>query len=207
MAVYSALSTVNTGDLWSASDHNTFIKANFDFIAETRWIPISLAALGVAESITAFPLDTIESTGASPQPRWYANRGDDATDEGREARNIICPPDYVGTPKLRIHYHMDGANVSKSVTVVTRIAAISDGDSSVEAKAYGTKNINVIAVPDAADEHDVAVITLTNADSLTAGDLFNLLLYRDGDATEAGATDDAVGDMIIKGLEFGYAFT
>jgi len=204
---YTTIPTQNTGDLWTASDSNTFWKANFEHIADNRYLPLALAAGAVPESITAMPLDVIESSGASPQVRRYANRGDDSADEARELRNYICPPDYVGTPTLRIHYHMDGANTSKQVTLVVKIAAISAGDTNVEAKDYGSANVEVVNVPDAADTHAVVEITLTNADSLAAGDSFNILLYRDGDASEAGADDDAAGDIIITGLEFGYAFT
>ncbi len=205
--VYTTIPTQATGDLVTAANANEWWKANFDFISDSRYLPLSLAAGAIPESITGAPLDVIESSGASPQVRRYALRFDDSADEGREWRNLICPPDYVGTPTLRAHYHMDGANTSDQVTLVVKIAAISDGDASVEAKDYGSANIEVVNVPNDADEHDVVEITLTNTNSLTAGDSFNVLLYRDGDATEAGADDDAVGDMIVTGLEFGYAFT
>lgn len=204
---YTTIPTQSTGDLWTAANSNTYWKANFEHIADNRYLPIALAAGAIPESITGMRLDTIESTGASPQVRRYALRAEDSADEGREWRNYVCPPDYVGTPTLRIHYHMDGANTSKQVTLVVRIAAISAGDTLVEAKAYDSVNVEVVNVPDAADTHAVVEITLTNDDSITAGDSFNILLYRDGDASESGADDDAAGDMIVTGLEFGYAFT
>ena len=204
---FTTVPTVNTSDLWTAGNHNTYIKDNFDFIAQNQTIPLPLIEGKTIESISAGGNPTtLQSTGASPKVTCDALYLDDSVDEGLEWRSLICPPVYGANPVLTVYYHMDGTNSSDQVTLCVRIAAVSDGDTSVEAKVYDTVNVEVINVPDSADEHDVIDISLSNIDGLVAGDRFNIAIYRDGDASEAGAEDDATGDMIITGLELQFTY-
>ena len=98
---------------------------------------------------------------------------------------------------MKVHYYMAGANTTDDIVLACRIAAISDGDASVTAKVFDAVNTATVTVPDAAGTEDVASITLTNNDSMAAGDRIMLLLYRDADA----GGDTAAGDCIITAVE------
>lgn len=197
---YNAVPTVNTGDSWSDTNHNTYIKDNFAYFAQLcRELPLT-AAIPPVSDITPAPLDMAESSGAAPNPTWYRMPCDAAADEGMQW-NFTLDRKYGGSPVLKVHYYMEGANTSKAVVFACRIAAISDTDTSVTAKVFDAVNSAAVTVPDAAGTEDVASITLTNSDSMIAGDRIMLLLYRDAD--DAG--DTAAGDCVITAVELWYS--
>lgn len=197
---YTALPTVSTDDEWTATQHNTYIKDNFAWLAQLGVELKVTDSIPPVSDVTSAPVSVVESSGAAPNPAWYVIALDDAADEGRQW-NFKLPRFYGSAPVLKINYYMAGANTSKNVRLVCQVAAISDGDASATAKVFATANGATIAVPDAAGTEDVASITLTNADSMTAGDRVMLLLYRDADH----GNDDAAGDMIITGVELQFS--
>ena len=144
--------------------------------------------------VQAAPIDAAESSGSAPNPVWLRMLLDDTTDEGRQWDDILDRK-YGASPTLKIHYYMAGANTNKKVCFAARIAAISDADASVTAKNFAAVNTTTVTVPALAGTEDVATITLTNNDSMAAGDRISLLLYRDV------SEDDAVGDCIVTGVE------
>jgi len=145
---------------------------------------------------TVAPIDVVESSGAAPNPSWYRLNLDADGDEGRQW-NFILHRQYESDPVLKVHYYMAGANTTDDIILACRIAAISDGDASVTAKVFDAANSATVTVPDDAGTEDVASITITNDDSMAAGDRVMLLLYRDADA----GGDTAAGDCIVTGVE------
>jgi hypothetical protein len=125
-------------------------------------------------------------------------RFDDTTAEGRMWQFYM--PYTVTTPILKVGYRMAGANTSKSVKFDAYLACVSDGDTSMNDKAFATVNSATVTCPDAANTFDVATITLTNANSIAEGDLVTLLLTRD-----AAVANDATGDAIVQFVAFGYS--
>lgn len=144
--------------------------------------------------VTAAPIDAVESSGAAPNPTWLRMPLDASADEGRQWE-FILDRRYGTSPTLKVHYYMAGANTSKTVCFACQIAAVSDADASVTAKVFAAVNTSTVTVPDAAGTEDVATITLTNNDSMAAGDRIMLLLYRDV------SEDDAAGDCIVTEID------
>jgi len=125
---------------------------------------------------------------------------DDTTDE-------IChwtfrmPENYASTPILKLQYAMASAIINE-VIVACQVMAVSDGDTqAVDADSYDTVNTSAATtVPGTVGYMDEISLSLTNNDSLAAGDWAALKFSRD--ANNVG--DDATGDMelIAASLEF-----
>jgi hypothetical protein len=195
---YTAPRTWTAGELVTALLLNTHIRDNITALAQLgRELSLDLSIPPLSD-ITAAPIDVVESSGAAPNPVWYRMPLDAAADEGRQW-NFILDRKYGSTPVLKVHYYMAGANTSKTVAFNAQIAAISDGDASVTAKVFDAVNTVTVTCPDAAGTEDVASITLTNADSMAAGDRVILLLYRDV------SVDDAAGDCVVTGVELWFS--
>lgn len=197
---YTAVPDVNTNDSWSADNHDTYIKNNFAHFAMLCQELKLTDAIPQLSDVTVAPIDVVESSGAAPNPAWYRISLDAAGDEGRQW-NFILDRKYGSTPVLKVHYYMASANTTDDVVLVCRIAAISDTDASVTAKVFDAVNSATVTVPDAAGTEDIASITLTNNDSMAAGDRIVLLLYRDANA----AGDTAAGDCIVTGVELWFS--
>lgn len=81
------------------------------------------------------------------------------------------------------------------------LEAITDGDATDTdaASSFDTANSAGATVPGTAGYIDQISITLTNADSIAAGDYCRLRLNRDADGTSG--TDDATGDAEVLAVE------
>jgi len=104
------------------------------------------------------------------------------------------PGQYAGgTLKADIGYMMASATSGK-VDFEVSVEAVSDGDTvDLDAGAsFDTVNAANVTVPATAGYLDVLTVTLTNKDSVAAGDLVTFRLERDADdATDDTATGDA----------------
>lgn len=168
-------------------------------------LPIGAAVLPDGTSGNAAPaLQRVKSSAAAPSPHFLQLAFDAATDE-------MCywafrmPDDYASAPVLSIQYKMATATTG-SVRGEGRIAAVSDGDAQdVDAKGLGTTNSAGATVPGTAGHLDELDITLTNADSLAAGDFCIVQFRRDADGTTG--TDDAAGDMEVVAATLSYTTT
>lgn len=82
-----------------------------------------------------------------------------------------------------------------------QIEAITDGDATdLDATtSFDTANSAGATVPGTAGYIDQVSITMTNADSIAAGDYFRLSVNRDADGTSG--TDDATGDAYLLAVE------
>lgn len=133
----------------------------------------------------------IESTDAGTRKPLLRNWSfDDTTNEAAIGQFLVLQA--FTTMTLKIPYRMSGANTSKNVGWVAYVRAISDTDTSIMAKAFGSANTGTTVCPDAAGTLDVASITLTNNDSASAGDICEVWIERN-----AGVADDATGDANI----------
>lgn len=193
---YSVITKPTVSSNVSKADFGDKVVDNFAWLAQLGGELKLENSIPPLSDVTAAPIDIVESSGAAPNPVWYRMPLDDTTDEGRQW-DFILDRRYVSTPILKVHYYMAGANTTDDIVLVCRIAAVSDGDASVTAKVFDAVNSATVTVPDAAGTEDVASITLTNNDSMAAGDRVMLLLYRDADA----GGDTAAGDCVITSVE------
>lgn len=113
----------------------------------------------------------------------------------------IAPQGLTGTLTLVVTYMMASAT-SGTVGFQAQLEAVSDGDATdLDAgTSFDTANNSAsTTVPGTAGYIDQISITLTNADSLTAGDYFRLSINRDADGS--AITDSATGDAYVLAVE------
>lgn len=150
-------------------------------------------------------IQRVKSSASDPKLHFIQLAFDATTDE-------MCywtfpmPSNYASAPVLKVFYKMTSAT-SGTIVWEGRIAATSDGDSTdLDAKALATTNHSgALTVPGTAGFLDVGSITLTNADSLAAGDIVTVQLRRDADSTNA--TDNATGDAEVMACMLDYTTT
>jgi hypothetical protein len=143
-------------------------------------------------------LQVKQSSAAVPSPRWLEWLFDDTTDE-HVVIHFTVPANYSSAPVLRVKYKCTSA-VAGDVAFEARVCAYSPDDAGdVDADAYDTVNAATETVPDTtAGRESIIDITLTNADSMAAGDEVNIALNRDVSA------DSVVGDIEVRGAQFRY---
>jgi hypothetical protein len=138
--------------------------------------------------VTNAPLSQVEAGTADPIPNDYV-------------LSFIGTADYYGqwagrwpasagtsTPHAKGNFYM-GTATSGSVVFGVQVAARSVGDAKSN-KTFAAVNLGTVACPGTAGLIATFDITLTNNDSISAGDSVNVLLYRyTGDAADtAGGT-------------------
>lgn len=137
---------------------------------------------------TNAPLTQVEAGTANPIPNDYVLSFIGTADyygqwEGRW-------PSSAGTssPHAKGNFYM-GTAIAGSVVFGVQVAARSVGDAKSN-KTFGAVNLGTVACPGTAGLIATFDITLTNNDSIAAGDSVNILLYRyTGDAADtAGGT-------------------
>lgn len=123
---------------------------------------------------------------------------DAATQESSRSPAFQMPAAYtgIGTLKADVHYIMESAtsgtvNFEVSVEAITAADAV-DVDA---AESFDSVNSGSATVPGTAGYLGVMTITLTNKDSVAAGDYVRLKLDRDAD--DAGSDDSASGDARV----------
>lgn len=125
---------------------------------------------------------------------------DDTTNEyAAVTRAVAMPQAYAaGTLTAKIHY-ITGAT-SNNVVWEAYVEAVSDGDSTDidSTTSFDSVNTGTFAVPTTAGYLDVASITLTNKDSVAAGDMVRFLVRRN---TASGSADDAAASAYLIALE------
>jgi hypothetical protein len=110
----------------------------------------------------------------------------------------IAPQGLTGTITVIVHYIMASA-VTGVVYFQAALEAITPGDA-VDLDAgdsFDTTNSGNGSVPATAGYEQTISITMTNADSIAAGDYFRLRLNRDAD----NASDTAAGDCYVLAVE------
>ena len=194
---YVTQSTVSFGDTWSASQHNVMIN-DFIWLNTAFHVPLFPFSSGIAPAsgLTAAALSTVQSSGAGTiKPEFPILSFDAAADEGRIWNGRI-PRGFGSTLTVNGVFYMASAT-SGNVVLAAQIACTSDTDASVTAKVFASSNSSTVAVPGVAGTDKAFSITMTNADSVAAGDWFSLAFYRDAD----NGSDNATGDLNLKMLD------
>lgn len=120
----------------------------------------------------------------------------DATTEESAYWQFRLPTGYGSSPVLTLGYSMVSATTG-SVRFEALLVAITPGDSQdVDTKNFASTNSAGNTVAGTAGYLKEFTITLTNADSMAAGDYVRLLVRRDADGTTG--TDDATGDCELR---------
>ena len=137
---------------------------------------------------------------AQGNPYWAF---DAATDESIDFV-LTVPADFASAPLLDIHYRMATATTG-SVRWEVLVEAITAGDAvdTDAASSFASSNSNGGTVPGTAGYVGKITVTLTNADSMAAGDKLRLRVSRDANGTTG--TDDATGDAHLLALDFRYS--
>lgn len=112
----------------------------------------------------------------------------------------VAPQGLTGGLTATLTYVMASATTG-SVRWAVQVEAVTDGDATDldAATSFDTANTAGATVPATAGYIDQIAVTLTNADSIAAGDYVRLAVYRDADGTSG--TDDATGDAYLLAVE------
>jgi len=122
---------------------------------------------------------------------------DAATDESA-VWTIIAPQGLSGALSVKLTYMMAAATTG-SVVFTAEVEAVADGDA-VDldtTSSFDSANSGSDAVPGTAGYPAQFTISLTNADSIAAGDLVRIRITRDAD----NASDTATGDAYLRAAE------
>lgn len=154
-------------------------------------LPPGAATLPDGSATNAAPgMQRVKSSATAPAPYFLQLAFDAATEEWA-SWSFRMPADYSSSPVCKVQYKMASAT-SGDVIWVAQLAAVTDGDATdVDAKAFAAANSATVTVPGTAGHLDEASITMTNADSVAAGDFVVLRVARDADAAGDTATGDA----------------
>ena len=144
-----------------------------------------------------FPTSNFPQLGVDGQSRPYL--GFDATTAESCNWTLVAPQGLTGTLTAIVTYRMTSATTG-GVAFSAAVEAITDGDTvdTDSASSFDTSNVNTATVPGTAGHIDQISITLTNADSIAAGDLVRLKLTRE----TANGSDTATGDAEVLAVEF-----
>lgn len=129
------------------------------------------------------------------QNRWYLVF-DDTTPQSAEWQ-FIMPYSYASNMTLtaKVIYSMASA-ITGTVEVEISIMANADGET-IETDSFDTVNNGSVTVPGTAGQQDTIEVTLSNKDSVAAGELVIVKISRDADD---GTNDTATGNMEIAGI-------
>jgi len=164
-------------------------------------LPIGAAVLPDGSASNAAPaIQRVKSSAAAPSPYFLQAAFDAATKE-QCMWSFRMPADYASAPVLKVQFKMASAT-SGNVIIEGRLAAITDADATdADAKAFAAANTSsATAVAGTAGYVKEISLSLTNADSLAAGDFVVVYLARDA----ANGSDTAAGDMEIVGVALTY---
>lgn len=163
-------------------------------------LPAGAAVLPDGSATNLAPaLARAKSSGTAPAPYFLQLLFDAATEEWA-AWSFRMPADYASAPVLKVQYKMTSATTG-DVVWAGSIAAVTDGDTTdVDAKVFATANTLAVTVPGTAGYLDEASITMTNADSVAAGDFVVIRIARQG----AAGGDTATGDAEFIGAALTY---
>lgn len=145
-------------------------------------------------------IQRVKSSASAPTP-YFLQLVFDASTVEQCMWSFRMPDDYSSAPVLKVQYKMASATTG-NVIIEGRLAAVSDGDAQdVDANGFAAANTSsATAVPGTAGHLDEISLTLTNADSVAAGDFVVVYVARDAD----NASDTAAGDMEVVAVALEY---
>lgn len=167
-------------------------------------LPISSAQVPDNSSGNACPqISRIQGTEANPKKHFLIAAFDPSTDEHLWWL-FRMPANYSSSPIVKLLWMANSAS-SNTVAWGSRLGAITpaDADTPVEHASAAATVVSTAANGTEARRLVETSITLGNLDSVAAGDLVFLLVYRDADDT-AGAGDTLAVDaeLVAVALEF-----
>jgi hypothetical protein len=169
-------------------------------------LPIGAAIFPDGSSSNAAPaMQLVKSSAGAPTP-YFLQLAFDATTDEMVFWQFVMPANYSSGLTMIVFYKMTSAT-SGTVRFESFVQAVTPGDSQdVDADAFASSNSNGGTVPGTAGYMTTISITLTNADSVAAGDFVTVRLSRDADAS-SGGTDSATGDCEVIGVMLQYTTT
>jgi len=189
---WTTLTEANFNDIYAESRWNNQVKGNLEHIRDNVVeIPLPMiSALSPLSGITPAAMSQVESSASNPKPNFLIHSADDSSDEGLQWQ-VVVPALYGTGGTLQVKYYKSSGTTG-AVVFAAQIAAVSD-DEIITSKAYDSVNTVTDTVPSTAGYVTTAEITLTNRDSMAAGDLVNVYLYRDAN----NGSDTTIGDVNI----------
>ncbi len=154
-----------------------------------------------ASSFASATLTVVQSGASVPSPRWYQWNFSSGTAREYITVQTILPPTYNGTPSIDVY-----AKSSQSMGVGTSkarfgcaVSAVTPGDDiDFDGNSFdGLTNIVETTVFSTAGDMQKLNIPLTSADSMIAGDLITLALFRD----TTNSSEDHPGTIEFLGAE------
>lgn len=168
-------------------------------------LPIGAADLPDGSASNAAPdIKKVKSSASAPTP-YFKHALFDASTREQLYWSFRMPDDYASTPAMKVQYKMASA-ITGNVVIEGRIAATSPGDATdLDAKAFAAANTSTATAVPATTAGKIGEISLslTNADSLAAGDMVTVYFARDA----ANGSDTAAGDMEVVSVSLTYTTT
>lgn len=155
-----------------------------------------------AASNLAPAMQRVKSSGTAPGV-YLIQLAFDASSEEWCTWQFRMPADFASAPVAVVSFKMTSAT-SGGVVWDVRVAAVTTGDSTdVDAKVFGSANTATGTAPGTAGYLLDTSVTLTNADSVAAGDFVVIRLAR----AAADGSDTATGDAECVGMALTYTTT
>ena len=167
----------------------------------TILLPIGSALLPDGTTDNAAPgIVAVKSSASAPTP-YFLQALFDASTEEMLFWSFRMPANYSSAPVLKLLWKMASAT-SGNVVMEAHLMAVTPGDSQdVDADGFATVNTSsATSVPGTAGHLKEISLTLSNADSVAAGDLVVLRVARDA----GSGSDTASGDLerVAAALEY-----
>ncbi|MGE0724206.1 MAG: hypothetical protein AB7O45_07515 [Alphaproteobacteria bacterium] len=161
----------------------------------TAYLDLDLGA-ALADVTAPAGAEVINDTGVT-RLRWLF----DGTADEFIHWQFRMPGDYASAPVLKLLFAMASATTG-NIVAQAQVMAVTPGDAAaVDTGSLDSANASsATAVPATAGHMKEVSITLTNADSLAAGDLVDLKVGRDPD----NASDTASGDLELYAATLEY---
>lgn len=165
-------------------------------------LPIGAAAMPDGSASNAAPaIQRVKGTDTAPAKHYLVAAFDASTDE-HLWWTFRWPANYSASPVLKLLWYANDTGASESCTWGCAIAAVTpaDVDTPAEhAKATAQTQTTDINTTEANRLTETS-IDISNTDSVAAGDLVTLLVYRDADAGSDDLTTDAF--LVAASLEY-----
>jgi hypothetical protein len=187
------------GQLVTEAQLNTYIKDNMNYLfnlagsanqnAGGTYINLDPAnSIPFISGVTNAPITQVEAGTTNPIPNDYVASFIGTSDYYLQWQGRWPSSAGTSVPHAKGNFYM-GTAVAGSVVFGVQVAARSVGDAKSN-KVFGAVNLGTVACPGTAGLIAAFDITLTNNDSISAGDSVNVLLYRyTGNAADtAGGT-------------------
>jgi hypothetical protein len=151
-------------------------------------------------------IQRVQGTEANPKKHYLIAAFDAAADE-HLTWTFRLPSDYASAPIVELLWESNDTGATESAVWGARWGAVTpaDADTPIEHAAAAASVTTTDVNATEARRLLTTSIALANTDSAAAGDLINLIVYRDGDGT--GGTDDLTSDANLTAAALTYTTT